>query len=225
MTHDSGIEETHNSGTRSIGDAIAAISLLIPVLFYQILYYRSYFPITEGWFSTYAHLIRIGKIPYTDFYFLLPPLYPLHIALAQVIFGDEIIALRVIGLVITAGIEIVLFCILKRVFNRWIAAFTAAVGVIYYQSGNAYLGYDFTQFLTLYALLGTYFLLLYIDDRSDGERYGKSKLFLLLSGVFFASAALVKQSNGGVISVGITLWLCIFAFRAHPPRRAIAHLS
>jgi len=33
-------------------------------------------PITEGWFSAYAHLIINGKMPYRDFYLYLTPFYP-----------------------------------------------------------------------------------------------------------------------------------------------------
>ena len=130
-----------------------------PTILYQTLYVNSFFPITEGWFSEYAYLIRIGMMPYSDFSLLLPPLYPLQIAAFQSVFGEGLLPLHYLGIVLTGLIGFVLFDILKQLFNGWISAISAAVTMIYYQSGNAFIGYDFTQFLTLYVLLASSCLL------------------------------------------------------------------
>ena len=99
--------------------------LIIPLTIYYLLYFDKYLPITEGWFSTYAHLIRIGQLPYRDFFLVLPPLYPYQMAAFQTFFGESIISLRYLGLVVTCAIGVALFEILSTLFNRWVSAFAA----------------------------------------------------------------------------------------------------
>src|SRR5262249_52748544 len=48
----------------------------LPLLAYNLLFFNRYLPLTEGWFSLYARLIRDGQTPYRDFCLFLPPLYP-----------------------------------------------------------------------------------------------------------------------------------------------------
>lgn len=54
---------------------------------------NEFFPITEGWFSTYGAMIRDGAVPYRDFPLLLTPLYPFFIALLQMLAGESFWAL------------------------------------------------------------------------------------------------------------------------------------
>ena len=224
--HSYSLSETHLKPAlkSKLTDILIGFVSLIPSIIYQALYFRSYFPITEGWFSAYASLISSGKIPYIDFFFLLPPLYPIHIALLQYFFGESLFVLRLFGFLVTLIIGGFLFSILKQFFNKWIAAFAAAVGLIYYQSGNAYIGYDFTQILTLYALAALYFSLKYLENVSFVEQernMQQAKKFIFLAGFFLAGAALIKQSNGGFVSLGITLWLILFLARSQRPRIAV----
>lgn len=197
--------------------------LLIPLCTYYLLYFDAFFPVTEGWFSTYGHLIRIGQLPYRDFFLVLPPLYPYQIAAFQTFFGESIISLRYLGLFITCAIGIALFEILRTLFNRWISAFTACIALVYYQSGNAYVGYDFTQVLTLYLLLGTMFLVKYCDRTSFARNRGGVLLFL--SGVFLALAVLTKHSNGSMGALAILLSGIVVVLHVerhpHPIRRLL----
>lgn len=176
-----------------VASALTAIILLV---FYQSTYTFSYFPITEGWFSLYAKLILEGNIPHRDFSLLLSPFYPLHIALVQAMFGESIWVLRILGICVTCGIGLALWALLVRFFNPWVSAFASIVGTIYYQSGNAYIGYDFTQFLTLYLLIGCWFL---VKDLLDPKESRFSSLLArapFFAGMCLAAAVLTKHSNG-----------------------------
>lgn len=58
------------------------------------------FPVTEGWFETYAYLLQEGRRPYQDFNFSLSP-FIIYIALGyQKIFGDLFVVYRLIGALI-----------------------------------------------------------------------------------------------------------------------------
>jgi len=198
---------------------------LIPLCTYYLLYFDAFFPITEGWFSTYGHLIRVGQLPYRDFFLVLPPLYPYQIAAFQTFFGESLISLRYLGLFVTCGIGIALFEILRTLFNRWISAFAACIALIYYQSGNAYLGYDFTQCLTLNLMLGTMFLIKYCDHTTfTSTERGSIRLFFC--GVFLALAVLTKHSNGSLGSLAVLLAGIVVVLRferhLHPIRRLLS---
>jgi len=81
---------------------------------------------------------------------------------------------------------------------------------MYIQKGVAFISYDFTQILTLFALISIYFLILASEHlKSEGLRQNHTQKpfllqkYFLLSGFFASCCFLVKQSNGAFISIGI----------------------
>lgn len=169
---------------------------------YNLIFYNRYLPVTEGWFSVYAVSILRGEIPYRDFYLLLPPLYPLQLAAFIHFFGQNIIALRILGIILMLAMTTTFFLIFSRYFSAYVAAFVSIVAIVYYQSGNEHITYDFTQFLTFYALLSAYLLIIALDDIKNPDRPGlKCSICLFSSGLSAALMVLTKQSNGALIFV------------------------
>lgn len=201
-------------------------SLVVPLAAYQWLYMNSFYPITEGWFSEYANLIRDGMIPYRDFALLLPPLYPLTIAGFQSIFGEGLFALHVLGLLITVGIGLALFFLLRGVFNDAASAFAALIGTIYYQSGVAFIGYDFTQFLTLYLLTAGVLVANYaarVVVKAPGLT--TNALLSFAAGAFLSLAILTKHSNAGVETAFLVFAVISLAVRFGPWRERFVEIS
>jgi len=178
---------------------------------YNFLFFNKFFPITEGWFSTYSHLFNSGLMPYKDFYLYITPLYPLIIHKFQLLFGESFFALRLLGFIVILAITFLLYSLLSRRFNPYISSFCTAISIIYYQSGVAHIQYDFIQFLTLFTLLGLNFLDLCCDDHLQGERQKYLHLFLYFSGISFALTFLIKQSNGAFILLSSFLAILIIA--------------
>jgi hypothetical protein len=178
---------------------------------YYLLYFNQYAPITEGWFIAFAKLMDSGLQPYRDFELLLPPLYTLQTAAFRAIVGDHLFWFRLAGLPVTVGIGLALYKILLVFFDRWVCAFAAAVATIYYQSGVAYIGYDFTQFLTLYLILGFLFVLRFWSVQHIVGF--ASHRFLFLAGVFLGLAILTKHSNGGVTAAFVVTATGILVLR------------
>jgi 4-amino-4-deoxy-L-arabinose transferase-like glycosyltransferase len=87
---------------------------------------------------------------------------------------------------------------LEVIFKPAIASFVTVVGIIYYQSNNAHITYDFIQFVTLFGLIQSYLLLKYVGF--SGKKEAKIK-WLLWAGVFAGLAFLTKQSNGLMITL------------------------
>ncbi|MBN2098781.1 MAG: hypothetical protein JW753_04200 [Dehalococcoidia bacterium] len=172
---------------------------LVVILLYNILFFNRYLPLTEGWFSVYANYMLDGSIPYRDFHFFLPPLYPGIMAAFTYVFGASFIALRVFGVVITLSITLVLFLLYLRLFPAYIACIVTIVSVVYYESNSTFIGYNFLNMLHLFALLGTFLICKYYDynDHSWKSWEGrKASAFLLSAGCLFALALLIKQSDG-----------------------------
>lgn len=201
---------------------LVVIGLLV---YYQSMYAFSFFPITEGWFSLYAKLVREGYIPHRDFSLLMPPLYTLHLAMIQSLFGESIWVLRVVGVGVTCGIGVTLWALISRFFSPWISAFAASVGIIYYQTGNAFIGYDFTQFLTLYLLLGGWLLTVDLQWIKKAETSPLWKRASFFAGMCLAAAILTKQSNGGIAGFVLSVTYTFIVFRIQRPYSAIHSIA
>lgn len=200
----------------------AACALVLAL--YQLLYVNGYYPVTEGWFSEYARLIRTGLVPYRDFYLLVPPLYSLQLAAFQSLFGEGLFALRLFGVVVTCAIGVALLDLLRNFFKPWSSAFAAAVAMVLYQSGVAYLGYDFTQFLTLYILIAAALLVRSIRPAAQPlERRGM--LLSGLSGLFLGLAVLIKQSNATIAALILIVAAAGAAYRLYGSRGSMVRIG
>lgn len=190
----------------------AGICVVLAVICtYNLVFFNRFLPLTEGWFSVYAVSILHGQMPYRDFYLLMPPLYPVQLAAFIRVFGQNIIALRILGIIVMLAMSLVLYLILARRFTAPISSLASIGAIIYYQSGNAHVSYDFTQFMTLYALLSVYFLIRAVE-LSHQIQPGNRRLcfsFFALSGFFAVLAFLTKQSNGSLIFASLSLALFV----------------
>jgi 4-amino-4-deoxy-L-arabinose transferase-like glycosyltransferase len=168
-------------------DSFVTLALISVLIFYNVYASFHFLPITEGWFSGYAHLVLEGKVPYRDFYLYLTPLYVWIISVVTYLFGTSFFSLRIFGVVIVCLIGLTLFKILKKQFSSS-ASFTGVViAIFYYQSGNAHIGYDFIQVLTLFALLSAAFLIqanTQLEIKSFNSDSGINTKFFLIP--FFA---------------------------------------
>ncbi len=174
---------------------------LLPVcviLIYNFTFLNRFYPITEGWFSTYAWLLNHGQFPYRDFYFFLTPFYLVIMSIFTAIFGYDILYLRILGMGVILLMTYFLYRNFEIIFGSAIAAFVTIIGMIYYQSNNAHITYDFIQFLTLFGLIQSYFLLKYVNISSTEIDVGRKWVFW--AGLFAGLAFLTKQSNGVMIT-------------------------
>lgn len=180
---------------------LGKIYWLIPIfiiLIYNLIFFNKYYPITEGWFSTWAWLFHQGQFPYRDFYFILPPFFLILMNIFTAIFGYSILYLRIFGILVILLMTYFLYKNIEIIFGAVIASFVTIVGIIYYQSGSTHIGYDFLHFLTLFGLIQSYFLLKYVNTPRS-ETHSRIK-WVFWAGLFTGLAFLTKQSNGAMIT-------------------------
>lgn len=178
-------------------DLLHLASVLLVIGAYNLATFNRYLPPTEGWFSAYAQRMHAGEIPYRDFYFYLPPLYLWGFSKITAVVGLNFFVLRLLGVGVMLAFASGLWCVLRRHLGRSVATGVAVAGTIYYQTGNAHITYDFIQVMNVAVLWGLVAL-----QESLVETARRNRLILLgLAGLCFAGAALIKQSNGGIIFV------------------------
>ena len=188
---------------------LSIVIIQVVVLVYNLCFYNKYYPIVEGWYSVYAEHILRGKIPYIDFHFILPPVYPYFLTAVIQVLGHDILSLRLVGILIVLLFSTFLFLIIRQVFDNVTSTIATLVAVIYYHSIVVYISYDFLQLLTLFLLISTYLIF--------ESLHAKTKRSFIVSsffaGVFGSLAVLTKQSNG------------FFVFALLSVSFAIVHLS
>ena len=191
---------------------IGVIGVILVLGLYNTAFSFSFFPITEGWFSVYAHLMLDGKVPYRDFYLYLTPFYPMALAGIHWLFGDSFLVLRLVGMLVIISIAVLLYLILAKRFSPSSSMLASITASIYYQSGVAHITYDFTQVLTLFTLATTWMLVL-----AGGNANLTKKLTLrtpiirqlVLAGLFASLSFLTKQSNGAFVLIAASS-CCIY---------------
>jgi hypothetical protein len=188
------------------------VGVIAVIGLYNALFAFSFLPITEGWFSAYAHLILEGKVLYRDVYLYLTPFYPMALSAIVWMFGDSFFVLRVIGVFIIITIAVLLYLILGKRFSPSSSMVATIAACIYYQSGVAHLPYDFTQVLTLFTLAATWMLVQAGSEQCSIEKLSWRTPIIrrvLLAGLFVTLAFLTKQSNGLFVVVAAALG-CIY---------------
>ncbi len=174
-------------------------------------------PPTEGWYSHYAYLINVeGAVPYRDFELLFPPLYTYLIALFCRVFGYEILALRVLGVLIYALTGLFAYLIFEKLTSRPI--FAALAGVLtasILQSEVVQIFYDYIRFMDLAVYVSIYFWIVAVDRVRQTGRVRLFEPSVLLGAFFAVLASLFKQSSGLIFLLYCLIFL-FFAFLVFP---------
>lgn len=187
---------------------------------YNLIWFNRYFVVAEGWFSAYADRWLRGFIPYRDTALFLPPLYTWQLVLIRRLFGPEIVHLRVLGVLVMMCLAAAVFALYRRLTSPPVASTAAALSVIYFESFNAFIPYDFHSFDSLYGVLAALFLIKFYEC----EALPGQASFLALSGLFASLALLIKQSTGILMIAMDCLLVSIAYLRAANAKSRLAAL-
>lgn len=186
------------------------VAISVPTIFSAIFAFK-FAPLTEGWWHVYAKWIQNGRVPYSDFELLVPPLYPNLITFLDSIGFGQFYTLRAIGLLLVGMTSFVIFQIIRAFARAKISALVTAGAMVYLQTGTAYINYDYIFVAMLFQALA--FLPFSLFLTSSYRKQLKSFLITSsISGLFAGLTLLTKQSNG-VSAIIATLLLVIFLSR------------
>ncbi len=152
------------------------LALLILLTGFYIFYiFRNTMPISEGWYSVFAKSINEeGLHPYKDFEMLFPPVYVYLISFITKIFGYDIIVLRSIGALLFICIAVLFYFMLTKLFKPFIAMVGAFCSVMFLQTENTFIGYDYIRWFDFFIYLSMLLLLNYWYKTANGVRVSVS---------------------------------------------------
>ena len=152
----------------------------------------------EVWNYNFARNIADGLVPYRDFNMLQTPLLPLIAGLFLKLFGNELIIMRILAILLISGIFFMVYQILKllKVHTLYNLSFLFILFLLLKE--HICIDYNFTiLFLTL--------VLIYLDIKNY-ENTNLSLCYYFIVGCICGSCILLKQSTGAFISIASILY-------------------
>ena len=185
--------------------------IIMILLFSATVLPRNLANLDEIWNFNFARNIANGLIPYNDFNMLQTPLLSFILGGIFKIFGQELFVMRIVSIILGAGIIFVAFKILKelKLNTKW--SILSSGLLFLFIISDFYIDYN-------YAILFITLLLIYIElkYKNYGIRYN------LLIGLLAGITILLKQSTGIIIS-GITILYLILEKRDKETGKAILY--
>lgn len=173
--------------------------------------YNKTMPTSEGWYSYYAKCIQNGQVVYSDFEYLFTPIYMYLIAGFIHIFGYNMIALRILGILVFACLALIIYLTLIHVFSTTASVIGTVTGIFYLQSEVYTVFYDYVRIMDIFASLSALFMVLTLLSWQNEKKCSKNAvLWGVSTSIFF----LIKQNMGGLFFVYsiLLILLCCFYF-------------
>jgi len=165
--------------------------ILIILLSYPSLYYP--FGTDQGVFAYVARTIIKGDVPYKDAWDIKPPgIYFLY-ALGVKILGDSMVAIRIFDLFFTILNVLLIFYIVRKLFNEHSAFLSGFFYGFYYYVNDFWTLGQVENFLNFFVLLSFLFLYLALN-KSRMNPIATNTIFYLLAGVFSGLTIWFKQT-------------------------------
>ena len=191
-------------------ELLCLISVIVIPAIWALLTYDKLAVSSEGWYFPYAKMIRSGMVPYRDFELLYPPFYTYLMTAMTFVFGDSLLALRLIGVLLFVGITVAIYFVFKQIFSPWIAAIAAVIAIFIMNIEIHMVLHDYSRFSDLFNYLSLFLLLrvlvkLYKKEQIDVD------LHMFILGCVCAVALFFRQTTGLFVFVYFIIFL-IFLF-------------
>ena len=146
----------------------------------------------ELWNYNFARNILEGKLPYKDFNMVLTPLLPIICSFFLKVFGNQLIVMRIIAIILNTTILFMFYKILELLrVNKYIS-YLSLSGIYYIYYNYFCADYNFT--VLLIALTTIWLELKNINNESVLLKHNFKHDFLV--GLLVGSSVLVKQNTG-----------------------------
>ena len=170
----------------------------------------------EGNYATIGMIISRGAVLYRDIGDSKPPLIYYINALISLIFGSNLIVLRLIFAVVSGATGVFVFLTARKVYGQRVGIISAYLFIVF--SSSTLWGYhsptniysSLMESIAIYLLIIAYFL----KDREEA--------YTIISGVFIALAVLIRQTSILLFAATVVWFLITFW---HVPFQASATLK
>ena len=175
--------------------------IVIALLFIlaSIIIIRPLNDLDEIWNYNFARNIADGKMPYKDFNMIQTPLVPILCSVFLNIFGNELIVMRILAIILCTLILFITYKILQKLKVNKHLNFTFIIFLIYILKDHFRIDYNF--FVLLNVLIIIYIELKLISDIKSNEDIlitSNKDIFLgILAGICICS----KQTTGICVSI------------------------
>lgn len=173
-----------------------------PTLFllcFNLAFFNRYFPVTEGWWETYAYLCEKGLVPYKDFYMAFPPLF-VYINVLLLKITHHFFALRLIGVCVFLGNVLLTQRLLANFFSPKVAAIATLFASLLLMSDTMFIAKDYHTYENTFILLTLLATQQFAASLLDNRHFAKSLLWISISAVCSGLLILVKQNDGIFLS-------------------------
>lgn len=191
--------------------AIYFLIVLTLVVSFDFVLSKRVFPITEGWWETYAWLITKGQLPYADFSLKFPPLYVYYNLFLIKIFGFNFFKLRLVAIALHSLAFLGLYLWLRKITNNFSAGCGAILAASLVMLNPVYFAKDYHTLVSVFII----YTILVININTDSKVPNKSELVikLFISGFLCGLLLITKQNIGVFFSLAVLIyWFCMFRY-------------
>lgn len=175
------------------------IIMIISLLLYNssVLIIKELTDLDELWNFNFANNIANGLIPYKDFNMIQMPLLPMVASVFLKIFGQEVMVMRILAVILITYIETVLFLILEKLKVKDYIKYLSLIFICYIITPYMAIDYNYTVLAILLTII-------YIELNN----FFKNKKILqfnfkndFIIGILLGLCIICKQSTGAIIAI------------------------
>lgn len=181
---------------------------------YIFIIMRPFGSMDELWIFNMGLNVSRGLAPYSEVTMITPPLSHMLSAAFIKIFGEELLSVRLLALIISSADCLLIYSILRQAeINKSFSLIIAGACCVFFGSVFTY---DYNFLILTLSLAAVLFKLKAVKSESSG--------FVVASSIFSAVTLLCKQS------VGAAFWICmlicdVLVFRDHKKKMLLIDLS
>jgi len=178
------------------------IILILTILVAAIILPRNLNNLDEIWNYNFGINIANGKLPYKDFNMVQTPLSAMISGMILKVFGNELIVMRTLGIILSVAILYVTYKILEKLkVNRYVIYISLA---LIFLLNSQYFTYDYNYLILLITLITIYFEL-----EKEVISFNIKKELLL--GILVGTSILAKQTTGIILSLVFIFYKILIA--------------
>lgn len=197
--------------------AVAALTLGYVLLWWN----RSFGMSADGVLFYMAERMLDGKIPYRDFYLVVPPWTALKCVALISLAGDYLINARAFAIVERVALAVVIYLWLARLFQVRYAILGAFLSVVIFSGDIADSLANYSSDGSLWAVLAGLTASMSLAARPQSRRLKLAAL----SGFFAAMTLMTKQTTGLGVTLVIPLWTAVIPARKKDWNLAISGVA